>query len=65
MATMVQVGAPENPLSAEQVREKFRANAGLAGGSFDGLEEAILTLEEQDGLRAVFSALACQPVAAA
>jgi len=60
-----QLGAPENPMSAEQVREKFRDNAGLAGGSFDGLEEAILTLEEQDDLRAVFSALACQPVAAA
>jgi 2-methylcitrate dehydratase PrpD len=60
-----QLGAPENPMSAEQVREKFRDNARFAGGSFDALEEAILTLEEQDDLRAVFSALACEPVAAA
>jgi 2-methylcitrate dehydratase PrpD len=60
-----QLGAPENPMSSEQVREKFRDNARLAGGSFDALEEAILTLEEQDDLRAVFSALACQAVAAA
>jgi 2-methylcitrate dehydratase PrpD len=59
-----QLGAPENPMSAEQVREKFRDNARLAGGSFDALEEAILTLEEQDDLRSVFSALACEPVAA-
>jgi 2-methylcitrate dehydratase PrpD len=59
-----QLGAPENPMSAEQVREKFRENARLAGGTFDALEEAILTLEEQDDLRAVFSALACEPVAA-
>ena len=60
-----QLGAPENPMSAEQVREKFRDNARLAGGSFAALEEAILTLEEQDDLRSVFSALACEPVAAA
>jgi 2-methylcitrate dehydratase PrpD len=59
-----QLGAPENPMSAEQVREKFRDNARLAGGSFAALEEAILTLEEQDDLRSVFSALACEPVAA-
>ena len=43
-----QLGAPENPMSAEQVREKFRENAALAGGSFEALEEAILTLEELD-----------------
>ena len=59
-----QLGAPENPMSAEQVREKFRENARLAGGSFDALEEAILTLEERDDLRAVFSALVREPVAA-
>jgi 2-methylcitrate dehydratase PrpD len=59
-----QLGAPENPMSAEQVREKFRENARLAGGSFDALEEAVLALEERDDLRAVFSALAREPVAA-
>ena len=31
-----QLGAPENPMSADQVRAKFRENAALAGGSFDG-----------------------------
>ena len=35
-------------MSAEQVREKFRENAALAGGSFEALEQAILTLEELD-----------------
>jgi 2-methylcitrate dehydratase PrpD len=59
-----QLGAPENPMSADQVREKFRGNARLAGGSFDALEEAILTIEERDDLRAVFSALVREPVAA-
>ena len=58
-----QLGAPENPMSVEQVREKFHENAGLAGGSFDALEEAILTLDEQDDLHVVLSALACRPVA--
>ena len=46
-----QLGGPENPMSADEVRAKFRDNARLAGGSFDALEEAILTLEEQDDLR--------------
>ena len=53
-----QLGAPENPMSAGQVREKFRENAGLAGGSFEAVEDAILTLEEQDDLHAVLSRLA-------
>jgi len=39
-----QLGAPGNPMSPQQVREKFRENAALAGGGFDRLEE-ILTLE--------------------
>ena len=30
-----QLGAPENPLTDDQVIEKFRENAALAGGSFD------------------------------
>ena len=53
-----QLGAPENPMSAGQVREKFRENAGLAGGSFEAVEDAILTLEEQDDVHAVLSRLA-------
>ena len=54
-----QLGAPENPMSAEQVREKFHENAALAGGSFEALEEAILTLEELDDV----TGLLRQPVA--
>jgi 2-methylcitrate dehydratase PrpD len=59
-----QLGAPENPMSAEQVREKFRDNASLAGGSFDQLEEAILALEQLDDAGSVGALLAGQQVAA-
>ena len=52
-----QLGAPENPMTAEQVREKFRENAALAGGSFEALEEAVLDLEHRDDLRTVLSEL--------
>jgi 2-methylcitrate dehydratase PrpD len=52
-----QLGAPENPMSAEQVREKFRENAALAGGSFESLEEAVLDLDHRDDLHAVLSQL--------
>ena len=52
-----QLGAPENPMTAEQVREKFRENAALAGGSFEALEEAVLDLEHRDDLRTVLSQL--------
>ena len=54
-----QLGAPENPMGAAQVREKFHENAALAGGSFEALEQAILTLEELDDV----TGLLCQPVA--
>jgi 2-methylcitrate dehydratase PrpD len=50
-----QLGAPENPMSAEQVREKFRENASLAGGSFDALEAAILSLEEVAEVRGLLA----------
>jgi 2-methylcitrate dehydratase PrpD len=48
-----QRGGPDNPMTAEQVREKFRANAGLAisGDEVDALEEAIMTLERCGDLR--------------
>src|SRR5262249_22927119 len=59
-----QVGAPENPMTDDQVREKFRDNAALVGGSFDALEEAILELESRDDMHAVLSQLSGQPVAA-
>jgi 2-methylcitrate dehydratase PrpD len=54
-----QLGAPENPMGAEQVREKFHENAALAGGSFEPLEQAILTLEELEDV----TGLLRQPVA--
>ncbi len=59
-----QLGAPENPMPADEVRAKFRDNAALAGGSFDALEEAILDLESHDDVHAVLSLLTGQAVAA-
>jgi 2-methylcitrate dehydratase PrpD len=59
-----QLGAPENPMADDQVREKFRENAALAGGSFDALEEAILELETRDDVHAVLSLLSGHPVPA-
>jgi 2-methylcitrate dehydratase PrpD len=56
-----QLGAPENPMSEAQVLEKFRENAGLAGGGFGGLEETVLALDEAVGVRGL---LATQGVAA-
>jgi 2-methylcitrate dehydratase PrpD len=48
-----QRGGPENPMTADEVREKFRANAALAlpAGEVDALEEAIMSLERLDDLR--------------
>lgn len=45
-----QRGGPENPLSPDEVRAKFRENAGLAlpEEAVESLEEAILSLEELD-----------------
>jgi 2-methylcitrate dehydratase PrpD len=45
-----QRGGPENPLSADEVRAKFRENAGLAlpEEAVESLVEAILSLEELD-----------------
>ena len=52
-----QRGSPENPMSAEDVREKFRANASLAltDTLVDALETAVLSLEDHDNVRAVFA----------
>ncbi len=49
-----QRGGPDNPMTAEQVCEKFRANAGLAisGDELDSLEEAVMTLDRSSDLRA-------------
>ncbi|HZO96219.1 MAG TPA: MmgE/PrpD family protein [Gaiellaceae bacterium] len=60
-----QLGGPENPMSADEVRAKFRENASLALGDRElaAFEEAVLTLEERDDLRAVFAGLAAGKVA--
>lgn len=49
-----QRGGPDNPMTPEEVREKFRANAGLAiaENEVEALEETIMTLERCDDLRA-------------
>jgi 2-methylcitrate dehydratase PrpD len=49
-----QRGGPDNPMTAGQVREKFRANATLALGDSDVelLEEAVMALERRNDLRA-------------
>jgi 2-methylcitrate dehydratase PrpD len=46
-----QLGAPENPMSETQVREKFRENAALDNGGFDRLEETVLALDEAVDVR--------------
>jgi 2-methylcitrate dehydratase PrpD len=56
-----QLGAPENPMTEAQVREKFRENAALADGGFDHLEETVLGLDEAADVRGL---LAAQGVAA-
>jgi 2-methylcitrate dehydratase PrpD len=56
-----QLGAPENPMTAEQVRAKFRENAEVAGGGFADLEERVLTLEQAPNVRGL---LATEGVAA-
>ena len=50
-----QLGAPGNPMSSQQVLEKFRENSALAGGGFDRLEE-ILVLEEVADVRGLLTA---------
>jgi 2-methylcitrate dehydratase PrpD len=60
-----QRGGPENPMSADEVRAKFRENAalGLDDAGAEALEEAILTLEHRDDLRSVLAPLAAATVA--
>ncbi|MGL6279919.1 MAG: MmgE/PrpD family protein, partial [Gaiella sp.] len=61
-----QKGGPENPLSADEVRAKFRENAGLAlpQSAVVALEESVLALEEQDDLAAALVPLSLVEVAA-
>jgi 2-methylcitrate dehydratase PrpD len=60
-----QRGGPENPMSADEVRGKFRENAALALADADAeaLEEAVLTLEEHDDVRPLLAPLAAATVA--
>jgi 2-methylcitrate dehydratase PrpD len=55
-----QKGGPENPLSPDEVVEKFRENASLALAETQvaRLERALLTLEEQGDLTAALAPLA-------
>lgn len=50
-----QLGAPENPMSAGQVRAKFRENATLAGGDFAALEQTVLALEHAPTVRGLLA----------
>jgi 2-methylcitrate dehydratase PrpD len=61
-----QRGGPENPLTPEEVRTKYRQNAGLAldSGAVEELEQAILALEEQEDLGTALAPLAAAGVAA-
>ena len=54
-----QKGGPENPLTADEVREKFRGNASLAldDAAVERLEEALLSLDEQDDVTAALAPL--------
>jgi len=55
-----QRGGPENPMTAGEVREKYRENAVLAldEDAVEALEETILALEEQENLRSALAPLA-------
>jgi 2-methylcitrate dehydratase PrpD len=60
-----QKGGPENPMSADEVRAKFRGNASLAlsGGALDELEASVLALDAHDDLRSALAPLSAAGVA--
>jgi 2-methylcitrate dehydratase PrpD len=60
-----QRGSPENPMTAEEVREKFEQNASLAldDAAVAALEAAVLALEEHDDVGDVWTRLAAARVA--
>jgi 2-methylcitrate dehydratase PrpD len=62
-----QKGGPENPMSDDEVREKFHANALLAmpADEVDALETAILAFEQQDDLTAALAPLTVKESVAA
>jgi 2-methylcitrate dehydratase PrpD len=61
-----QQGGPENPMTAEDVRAKFRENAllALSAEAADALENVVLALDEQESARKVFPLLATEQVPA-
>jgi 2-methylcitrate dehydratase PrpD len=61
-----QKGGPENPLSAEEIRAKYRENAGLVltDDAAQRLEETIVALDELDDLRGALSPLMLREAAA-
>ena len=61
-----QQGGPENPMSADEVRAKFRENAVLALSSdaVGDLEAAVLGLDDAENVRSVFPLLAGERVPA-
>jgi hypothetical protein len=60
-----QLGAPDNPMSADDVRAKFRENAGLAHSeeTAEALERDVLALERQDDVRGALAPLGVEKVA--
>jgi 2-methylcitrate dehydratase PrpD len=54
-----QKGGPENPLSPDEVREKFRGNASLAlsDTAVEALEEALLSLDEVEDVSGALAPL--------
>jgi 2-methylcitrate dehydratase PrpD len=61
-----QKGGPENPLSADEVRAKYRENAALvlSDDAAERLEETIVALDELDDLRGALSPLTLREAAA-
>jgi 2-methylcitrate dehydratase PrpD len=61
-----QLGGPNNPMSGDEVKAKFRENAGLALSEKDAdeLERTVLQLEQHEDLRGAFRLLAGEKVPA-
>jgi 2-methylcitrate dehydratase PrpD len=52
-----QRGGPENPMTADEIRAKFRENASLAleDAAAEALEEAVMSLDERDDVRGLLA----------
>jgi 2-methylcitrate dehydratase PrpD len=59
--TLYEPGGSENPMSADAIRAKFRANAalGLGADEVESLEAALLAVDEADDVVEVFGLLRC------